>query len=92
MRRTFQNQNSRIAGYILRTLSNEIEFQIIIYQTDFTIGENIKKLMCRKKKRKNLKNEREEQEFADLGQFRVVAEEEEGEEEEILNKNAQIKL
>lgn len=44
------------------------------------------------KKRKNLKNERGEQEFADLGQFRVVAEEEEGEAEEILNKNAQIKL
>lgn len=46
----------------------------------------------RQKEKKNWR--REEQEFADLGQFRVVVVvEDEEEEEEILNKkNAQIKL
>lgn len=46
--------------------------------------------MCGKRKKKL----KEEQEFADLGQFRVVVVvEDEEEEEEILNKkNAQIKL
>lgn len=67
LRLTFQNQNRRIAlAIICVPLANE--FQIIIYQTDFTIGEKHKKINVPQKKKKinERTNEQEEQESLGL--------------------------